>query len=158
MASCGGMKAGWDSVGRLAAEDLVVDFAGRRGRMLNFSPTVELSEVGGELSPSLRYQARPVPAVSLEFQTWSLWLAIWSMVRPVTAELGSVSVMAGADSGRSKSSCSLMRSQLGLSEEPQREPPDLRGAMRMSVHLPCSLVPSRTNLSEPSCKAFVTSS
>ena len=29
-----------------------------------------------------------------------------------------------------------------------------RGAMRMSVHLPCSLVPSRTNLSEPSCEGL----
>ena len=62
---------GWDSAGRLLAEDLAVDFAGRRGRMLNFSPMAELCEVGGELSPSLRYQARPAPAVSLEFQTWS---------------------------------------------------------------------------------------
>ena len=65
-ASCGGMKAGWDSVGRLLKFAFEEGFAGRRGRMLNFSPTVE---VGGELSPSLRYQARPVPAVSLEFQT-----------------------------------------------------------------------------------------
>src|SRR5215469_3866315 len=147
------MKAGWDSAGRLRVLGFAEDLAGKRGRMLNFSPTA-----GGELSPLLRYQARPVPAVSLEFQSWSLWWAIWSMVRPVTAESGSVSVMAGADSGRSKSSCSLMRSQLGLSEDPQREPPDLRGAMRINVHLPLSFVPSRMNLIEPSWKALPMSS
>ena len=125
--------------------------------MLNFSPTAELLEVGGELSPSgsLRYQAWPVPAVSLEFQTWSLWLG--DLVHGAAGDggVGFGVGDGGADSGRSKSSCSLMRSQLGLSEEPQREPPDLRGAMRMSVHLPCSLVPSRMNLSEPSAEAFV---
>ena len=62
---------------------------------------------------SLRYQAFPL-AVCFEFQMWSSLAAISSRVRPVTALFGSASVMASSLLLRSKSSCSLMRSQLGL--------------------------------------------
>src|ERR1700692_1454289 len=97
------MKSGWDSLGSLE-----ICF-------------VRSSCGAGSDLLSWRYQAWPGLAVSLEFQTWSSLLAICSMVRTVTGGLGSASVMEGLVGGRSKLSCSLMRSQFGLDSEP----PDL---------------------------------
>jgi len=107
---------------------------------------------GGLLLLGWLYQGLVEERVSLEFQTWSWLAAICSRERPVTTELGSDSVIAGEEAGRSKGSCSLMRSQFGL----LALPPDLP-CIRMRAHFPLSLVPWRMNLREPSRKPASTS-